>query len=128
MRFQLVLIFDTWSFGGGGTLRLGARLSVFSGWEGTFCVVRVQSVARVAKLACAEGALRQGEICDIDGKCVDAAEDEVFKLTTQSGKLAVEVEKVCVWPLFHYRSRTVMSTCQWIALIFLGGHLPAGLC
>ena len=36
---------------------------------------------------------RQGEICDIDGRCVDAAEDEVFKLTTKSGKLAVEVEK-----------------------------------
>ena len=36
---------------------------------------------------------RQGEICDIDGRCVDAAEDEVFKLTTVSGKLAVEVEK-----------------------------------
>ncbi len=38
--------------------------------------------------------MRQGEICDIDGRCVDAAEDEVFKLTTKSGKLAVEVEKV----------------------------------
>ena len=37
--------------------------------------------------------LRQGEICDIDGRCVDAAEDEVFKLTTKGGKLAVEVEK-----------------------------------
>ena len=36
----------------------------------------------------------QGEICDIDGQCVDAAEDEVFKLTTNRGKLAVEVEKV----------------------------------
>ena len=35
----------------------------------------------------------QGEICDIDGRCVDAAEDEVFKLTTKGGKLAVEVEK-----------------------------------
>jgi len=38
--------------------------------------------------------VRQGEICDIDGRCVDAAEDEVIKLTTKSGKLAVEVEKV----------------------------------
>ena len=35
-----------------------------------------------------------GEICDIDGKCVDAAEDELFRLTTVDGKLAVEVEKV----------------------------------
>ena len=88
----------------GGSLRLGARLSVCPGWGGTFCVVRVQSVAGVAKLTCADGVLRQGEICDIDGKCVDAAEDEVFKLTTQSGKLAVEVEKVCVRLLLHYQS------------------------
>ncbi len=36
----------------------------------------------------------QGEICDIDGKCVDAADDEVFKLTTKGGKLTVEVETV----------------------------------
>ena len=34
----------------------------------------------------------QGEICDIDGKCVDAAEDELFKLTTREGKIAVERE------------------------------------
>lgn len=36
----------------------------------------------------------QGEICDIDGNCVDAAEDEIFKLTTRSGRLAVEREDV----------------------------------
>lgn len=24
-----------------------------------------------------------GELCDVDGNCVDAAEDEIFKLTTQ---------------------------------------------
>ena len=36
--------------------------------------------------------LVQGEICDIDGKCVDAAEDELFKLTTKGGKIAVERE------------------------------------
>jgi len=35
-----------------------------------------------------------GEICNVDGTCVDAAEDELFKLTTVGGKLAVEVEKV----------------------------------
>jgi F-type H+-transporting ATPase subunit gamma len=35
-----------------------------------------------------------GEICSVDGTCVDAAEDELFKLTTVGGKLAVEVEKV----------------------------------
>ena len=34
----------------------------------------------------------QGEICDIDGTCVDAAEDELFKLTTKEGKIAVERE------------------------------------
>ncbi len=39
----------------------------------------------------------KGEICDVDGNCVDAAEDEIFKLTTVDGKLAVETEKVyCV--------------------------------
>lgn len=36
----------------------------------------------------------KGEICDVDGNCVDAAEDEIFKLTTIDGKLAVETEKV----------------------------------
>lgn len=35
-----------------------------------------------------------GEVCDVDGNCVDAAEDEVFKLTTRGGKLAVESERV----------------------------------
>jgi F-type H+-transporting ATPase subunit gamma len=24
-----------------------------------------------------------GELCDLDGNCVDAADDEIFKLTTQ---------------------------------------------
>lgn len=37
-----------------------------------------------------------GELCDIDGNCVDAAEDEVFKLTTQQGQLAVERETVTI--------------------------------
>lgn len=36
----------------------------------------------------------QGEICDVDGKCIDAAEDEIFKLTTIEGKLVVERETV----------------------------------
>ena len=36
----------------------------------------------------------QGEICDIEGRCVDAAEDELFKLTTKGGKLVVETERV----------------------------------
>ncbi|CAH9139597.1 unnamed protein product [Cuscuta epithymum] len=31
-----------------------------------------------------------GEVCDINGKCVDAAEDEFFRLTTREGKLTVE--------------------------------------
>lgn len=34
----------------------------------------------------------EGQVCDIDGNCVDAAEDEVFKLTTRQGKLVVEAE------------------------------------
>ncbi|KAK9815728.1 hypothetical protein WJX72_008646 [[Myrmecia] bisecta] len=36
----------------------------------------------------------QGEICDVDGNCVDAAEDEVFKLTTKDGQMSVTREKV----------------------------------
>ncbi|WCJ20170.1 ATP synthase gamma chain chloroplastic [Euphorbia peplus] len=32
----------------------------------------------------------KGEICDINGNCVDAAEDEFFRLTTKEGKLTVE--------------------------------------
>ena len=35
-----------------------------------------------------------GLTCDIDGNCVDAAEDEIFKLTTREGQLVVEAEKV----------------------------------
>jgi F-type H+-transporting ATPase subunit gamma len=36
----------------------------------------------------------KGEICDINGMCVDAAEDELFRLTTKEGKLTVERETV----------------------------------
>ena len=35
-----------------------------------------------------------GEVCDINGNCVDAADDEVFKLTTREGQLVVEAEQV----------------------------------
>ena len=35
-----------------------------------------------------------GTTCDIDGNCVDAAEDEIFKLTTREGQLVVESEIV----------------------------------
>lgn len=36
----------------------------------------------------------QGEICDINGVCVDAAEDEFFRLTTKEGKLTIERDAV----------------------------------
>lgn len=36
----------------------------------------------------------KGEICDINGNCVDAAEDEFFRLTTKEGKLTVERDAV----------------------------------
>lgn len=36
----------------------------------------------------------RGEVCDINGNCVDAAEDELFRLTTREGKLTVEREVV----------------------------------
>jgi F-type H+-transporting ATPase subunit gamma len=32
----------------------------------------------------------QGEVCDINGNCVDAADDEMFRLTTKEGKFSVE--------------------------------------
>lgn len=35
-----------------------------------------------------------GATCDVDGNCVDAAEDEIFKLTTREGQLVVEAERV----------------------------------
>merc|ERR1712061_248602 len=37
---------------------------------------------------------RSGELCDINGKCVDFAEDEVFRLTTNKGKMALQREKI----------------------------------
>ncbi|KAJ6812127.1 ATP synthase gamma chain 1, chloroplastic-like [Iris pallida] len=36
----------------------------------------------------------KGEICDVNGVCVDAAEDELFRLTTKEGKLTVNRETV----------------------------------
>ncbi|CAL5344516.1 unnamed protein product [Camellia sinensis] len=36
----------------------------------------------------------RGEICDVNGICVDAAEDEFFRLTTKEGKLTVERDVV----------------------------------
>ncbi|GAB2231580.1 hypothetical protein Droror1_Dr00010588 [Drosera rotundifolia] len=38
----------------------------------------------------------KGEICDINGVCVDAADDEFFRLTTKEGKLTVERDVVRV--------------------------------
>eukprot|EP00270_Netrium_digitus_P004994 TRINITY_DN164_c0_g1_i1.p1 TRINITY_DN164_c0_g1~~TRINITY_DN164_c0_g1_i1.p1 ORF type:complete len:390 (-),score=77.77 TRINITY_DN164_c0_g1_i1:235-1368(-) len=35
-----------------------------------------------------------GEVCDINGTCVDAAEDELFRLTTKEGKFVVERETI----------------------------------
>jgi len=37
---------------------------------------------------------RSGELCDINGNCVDFAEDEVFRLTTTDGKLFVTRDKI----------------------------------
>ena len=55
-----------------------------------------------------DAAVLQGEICDIDGKCVDAAEDELFKLTTKEGKIAVERE-VC--SIHHVGCLLLLQTC-----------------
>ena len=42
-----------------------------------------------------------GEICDIEGNCVDPVEDELFKLTTKDGTLTLEREKVGTRTLFQ---------------------------
>ncbi|KAK7332323.1 hypothetical protein VNO80_29073 [Phaseolus coccineus] len=36
----------------------------------------------------------KGEICDVNGVCIDAAEDEFFRLTTKEGRLTVERDVV----------------------------------
>jgi len=41
---------------------------------------------------------RSGELCDINGNCVDFAEDEVFRLTTLDGKMSVKREKINMDP------------------------------
>jgi len=35
---------------------------------------------------------KEGEVCNVDGVCVDAAADEIFKLTTEDGKFTVKRE------------------------------------
>lgn len=37
-----------------------------------------------------------GELCDLEGNCVDAAEDEIFKLTTQVRAVECVARRVCV--------------------------------
>jgi len=37
-----------------------------------------------------------GELCGVDGRCVDATDDEIFKLTTRGGKFVVEREKATI--------------------------------
>merc|ERR1712096_490178 len=39
---------------------------------------------------------RSGELCDINGNCVDFAEDEVFRLTITDGKMSVTRDKIDV--------------------------------
>ncbi|KAK3027939.1 hypothetical protein RJ639_039406 [Escallonia herrerae] len=36
----------------------------------------------------------KGEVCDVSGKCVDASDDEFFRLTSKGGKLRVERDRV----------------------------------
>lgn len=38
-----------------------------------------------------------GELCDLEGNCVDAAEDEIFKLTTQVRGVGQGVEGCLFW-------------------------------
>ncbi|OAY28493.1 ATP synthase gamma chain, chloroplastic [Manihot esculenta] len=37
---------------------------------------------------------RRGEVCDMNGNCIDAADDEFFRLTSKEGKLAIDRESV----------------------------------
>eukprot|EP00894_Picocystis_sp_ML_P003677 jgi/Pico_ML_1/54194/g4605.t1 len=59
---------------------------------------RIDSVKNTQKITDAMKlvAAAKGEICDMDGNCVDAAEDEIFKLTTKEGKFVVEREATVV--------------------------------
>lgn len=41
---------------------------------------------------------RSGQLCDVEGRCVDFAEDEIFRLTTEGGKMSVERSKINVAP------------------------------
>merc|ERR1712157_702426 len=38
----------------------------------------------------------EGEVCDIEGNCIDAADDELFKLTSAEGEFAVERETTTI--------------------------------
>lgn len=54
----------------------------------------------------------KGESCDVKGECVDAIEDEMFRLTSKDGKLAVErtkleVEKPEISPLMQFEQDPV---------------------
>ncbi|KAL3643329.1 hypothetical protein CASFOL_014144 [Castilleja foliolosa] len=66
----------------------------------------------------------KGEICDINGTCVDAAEDEFFKLTTKGGKLTVERDVVRTSttdfsPILHQILRSLQES--------LASELAAGM-
>ncbi|CAH2037483.1 unnamed protein product [Thlaspi arvense] len=54
----------------------------------------------------------KGESCDVKGECVDAMEDEMFRLTSKDGKLAVErtkleAEKPEISPLMQFEQDPV---------------------
>ncbi|VVA91461.1 unnamed protein product [Arabis nemorensis] len=54
----------------------------------------------------------KGESCDANGECVDAMEDEMFRLTSKDGKLAVErtrieIEKPEISPLMQFEQDPV---------------------
>ncbi|WCJ32934.1 ATP synthase gamma chain chloroplastic [Euphorbia peplus] len=54
----------------------------------------------------------RGGICDVNGKCIDASDDEFFRLTSKEGKLAVEMEigkakKEVISPLMEFEQDPV---------------------
>ncbi|KAJ4872132.1 hypothetical protein Rs2_46209 [Raphanus sativus] len=54
----------------------------------------------------------KGEICDINGNCVDAAEDELFRLTTKEGKLTSKERLLGQQLLISRRSCSSSKTLQ----------------
>ena len=63
-----------------------------------------------------------GEVCDLEGNCVDPVEDELFKLTTKDGTLTLEREKArdIVSPLSQCPQKQCPRPCSRCSLTSAG--------